>query len=64
MNGPNRNNNNKQIKRTSNQDVNNLPAMPSCLDFEKAFDSLDWSFTFKVLLVYGFGDGGCPIRRI
>ena len=30
-----------------------------CLDFEKAFDSLDWSFMFKMLRAYGFRDGVC-----
>ena len=36
-----------------------LAGMLLCLDFEKAFDSLDWQFTFKVLEAYGFGDDIC-----
>ena len=36
-----------------------LPGMILCLDFEKAFDSLDWQFMFKVLNAYGFGDDMC-----
>ena len=34
----------------------NLPGAIVCLDFEKAFDSLDWSFMIKSLKRYGFGD--------
>ena len=37
----------------------NLPGLLLCLDFEKAFDSLDWNFMFKVLQAFGFGDGIC-----
>ena len=40
-------------------DKNNLPGMLLCLDFEKAFDSLDWTFLFKVLRTYGFGNDIC-----
>ena len=36
-----------------------LPGLLLCLDFEKAFDSLDWPFMFKVLRAYGFGDSLC-----
>ena len=35
----------------------NLPGLLLCIDFEKAFDSLDWNFTFKVLEAYGFRNG-------
>ena len=39
--------------------VKNLPGMLLCLDFEKAFDSLDWTFMFKALKAVGFGDSIC-----
>ena len=40
-------------------DENKLPGLLVCLDFEKAFDSLDWNFMFKVMSAYGFGDDIC-----
>ena len=33
---------------------NNLPGLLLCIDFEKAFDSLDWNFMHKVLEAFGF----------
>ena len=33
----------------------NLPGMLLFIDFEKAFDSLEWNFFFKVLEVMNFG---------
>ena len=30
-----------------------------CLDFEKAFDSLDWKFMTKALKAFGFGEDIC-----
>ena len=37
----------------------NLPGMLLCLDFEKAFDSLDWKFMTKALKASGFGEDIC-----
>ena len=37
----------------------NLPGMLLCLDFEKAFDSLDWKFMIKALKAFGFGEDIC-----
>ena len=37
----------------------NLPGMLLCLDFEKAFDSLDWKFMTKALKAFGFGEDIC-----
>ena len=35
----------------------NIPGMLVNIDFEKAFDSIDWNFMFKVLKAFGFGEG-------
>ena len=37
----------------------NLPGLLLNVDFEKAFDSLDWSFMKKVLRAFGFGSDFC-----
>ena len=34
--------------------TNNLDAFVLAIDFEAAFDSLEWNFTWKVLAAYGF----------
>ena len=33
----------------------NIPGILLFIDFEKAFDSLDWNFMLKCLNVFGFG---------
>ena len=35
---------------------NNLKGLLLFVDFEKAFDSVSWTFTHKVLELFGFGD--------
>ncbi len=37
----------------------NKPGLLLCLDFEKAFDSLDWRFMFRALGAFGFGKHLC-----
>ena len=37
----------------------NKPGLLLCLDFKKAFDSVDWKFMFKVLHAFGFGPDIC-----
>lgn len=37
-------------------EVKNIPGLLMLIDFEKAFDSISWSFIYKVLLVFGFGN--------
>ena len=34
---------------------NNIPGLILLVDFEKAFDSLSWSFIQKVLILFNFG---------
>ena len=33
-----------------------IPGLLLLIDFEKAFDSLEWSFIYKALSLFGFGD--------
>ena len=35
---------------------NNLPGLMFLIDFEKAFDKLEWSFIFKAMKLFNFGD--------
>ena len=37
-------------------EVNNLPGLLVLIDFEKAFNSISWSFIYKVLSYFGFGN--------
>lgn len=34
-------------------EINNLPGLLMLIDFEKAFDSVSWSFLFKMLYIFG-----------
>ena len=36
-------------------ELKNIPALLVLIDFEKAFDSMSWSFIYKVLNYFGFG---------
>ena len=42
----------------------NIPGVLLFIDFEKAFDSLEWNFMFKCLEIFGFGFGPSLIRWI
>ena len=37
-------------------EVNKIPGLLMLIDFEKAFDSISWSFIYKVLKFFGFGN--------
>ena len=37
-------------------DNENIPGLLVLIDFEKAFDSMSWSFIYKVLQFFGFGN--------
>ena len=41
---------------TSNAEQQNVPGMLLFIDFEKAFDTLEWKFLEKTLRFYNFGD--------
>ena len=40
----------------SHAESNNIPGLLVLVDFEKAFDSIAWSFVYKVMKLYGFGE--------
>ena len=37
----------------------NLPRLLFCIDLEKVFDSLDWTFVFKVMRTFEFANSVC-----
>ena len=38
----------------SHTELNNIPGLLVFIDFEKAFDSVSWSFAYKVLNFFWF----------
>ncbi len=45
-------------------EVRSLPGMLLLVDFEKAFDTIEWSFIEKVLNIYNFGENFIKWFRI
>jgi len=41
---------------TSYSNLNNIPGIIISIDFEKAFDSINWNFLYKTLKTFDFGD--------
>ena len=44
--------------------LRNLPGLIATINFEKAFDSLSWSFLFKILEKFNFGQSFIKWVRI
>ena len=46
-------------QKTKKEEKLNLPGLLLCIDFEKAYDSLDRTFMLKVTRSFGFGNNIC-----